>query len=231
LLHRAIIPQSDYSGSRASSGFSAGIVAEGGLSHSFNGHEGFENAVGPLVISRSETEETSPIFAFRVGALLAYPFDPTISGTLALGFDQRGVKATRDVTVFIPDTSALPTIERTDRLNYFTITPGIKISMFHLGLNIGVPLGGTHITPDSTLEFSSEDRENLILMIEPRIGAIFPVMDSESGWLGLLLNAGYSLTSYMKEVNSQGQKVDSPFQFATLQAGLTWQFALGGSRR
>jgi hypothetical protein len=223
--------QSDYSGSRASSGFSAGVFFEGGLSHSFNGLEGFENSFGSQVISRVEDEEMSPIFAFRSGALLIYPFDPTISGTLALGIDQRGMKATRNVMIFFPDTMPTLTNVNTDRINYFAITPGIKISMFHFGLNIGLPLGGTHITPDSTSDYSSEDKENLILMIEPRIGAIFPLMDSEIGWLGLTLNAGYSLSSAIKKANAQGQTVDSPYQFATLHAGLTWQFALGGSRR
>jgi hypothetical protein len=231
ILTFPLAAQSDYSGSRASSGFSAGVFVEGGLSHSFNGHEGFENSIGSQAISRVEAEQMSPIFAFRAGALLVYPFDPTISATLALGIEQRGVQATRDAMIFIPDTSALPTSIRTDRLNYFAITPGIKISMFHFGLNIGLPLGGKHITSDSTADFTTEDKENLILMIEPRIGAIFPLMDTESGWLGLTLNAGYSLTSEIKEVNPQGQTVDSPYQFTTLQAGLTWQFALGGSRR
>jgi hypothetical protein len=223
--------QSDYSERHASSGFSAGVFVEGGLSHSFKGHDGLESSLGSQVISRVEAEQMSPIFAFRAGALMVYPFDPTISATLALGFDQRGVKATRDAMIFIPDTSALPTSIRTDRLNYFAITPGVKISMFHFGLNIGVPMGGKHITSDSTADYTAEDKKNLILMIEPRIGAIFPLMDTESGWLGLSLNAGYSLTSEIKEVNSQGQMVDSPVQFATLQAGLTWQFALGRSRR
>ena len=223
--------QTDYSGSRATSGFSAGVFVEGGLSHSFNGQEGFESGGGGFVISRVSPEQMSPVFSFRAGALLVYPFDPTISATLALGLDQRGLKATFDERIFVPDTLPLRTNERTERLSYFAITPGIKISMFHFGLNIGLPLGGTHIAPDSTEEYNAEDKKNLILMIEPRIGAIFPLMDTESGWLGLSLNAGYALTSVIKKENSQGQKVDSPYQFATLHAGLTWQFALGGSRR
>ena len=115
--------QSDYSGSRASRSFSAGVFVEGGLSHSFNGHEGFESGGGGQVFSRTEAERMSPIFAFRAGALLVYPFDPTISGTLALGIDQRGAKASLDAMIFIPDTMALPTSIRTDRINYFAITP------------------------------------------------------------------------------------------------------------
>jgi hypothetical protein len=105
--------------------------------------------------------------------------------------------------------------------------PGIRFSTFHLGLNIGIPMSGVRSNDTTSLDFTDAQVDEMNVMIEPRIGAIIPLVDQESGWLGLMASAGYALNAVAKEINSQGQTVDTPWQFASLHLGLTWQFALG----
>jgi hypothetical protein len=112
-------------------------------------------------------------------------------------------------------------------------------------MNLGVPLNGTrhhegttqkvpafHIdtTITATTNFDNlEPKEELSFMIEPRIGVIIPVVDNQTGWLGVTAIVGYSLNRVTKPVDIGGQTFEDPHQLFSVHLGLTWQFGIPGT--
>jgi hypothetical protein len=66
-------------------------------------------------------------------------------------------------------------------------------------------------------------------MIEPRIGLLIPVLDNQTGWLGVSAMVGYPLNRVTKPVEVNGETFEDPHQLVSLQLGVTWQFAIPGT--
>jgi hypothetical protein len=84
--------------------------------------------------------------------------------------------------------------------NYLTFGPSFHVSGFLVGFNFGIPLGGNiEAFNGSESDINSED---LATMVELRLGAMIPLVESQTGRLNLLLMGGYFLTGQYKEDNS-----------------------------
>lgn len=195
--------QTNYSGQKASGNLSVGVGFAGGAS---------------IAVDAPEGAKTLPMFAYRVSADGTYPLTPQISACLSLGLDSRG-----SVYGLAGNTDN----QTQTRLNYFSIFPAVRFSAFVLGLNIGLPMGGTETTkipgiPDhsATIDASSSD---LSTMIAPTIGAVVNLMDEQVGWLGFTILADYPVN------NINGGSSSFNTNLPSLRLGLTWQFAIPGT--
>jgi hypothetical protein len=196
--------QSDYSKRKASRSLTVGLGFAGGAS--LDTHE------------PPEGTNVSPIFAWRGTVDATYPLTPVISTTLSFGLDSRGTKYYAD---------ADDEVYNVGRFTYFTLTPAFRFSAFYLGLNLGFPMSGTSTVKqgsnasEQTADVSDATMEFYQTMIEPRIGAIIPLMDEESGWLGLTIIGGYQVNEIIEKAENH---------YASLHLGLTWQFAIPGTK-
>lgn len=176
-----------------------------------------------MILSPDDRFKISPIFSYHVGVDATYPLTPTIASTLSLGIESRG-------TQIYPDGASDAYVNT--RVSYFHITPGFTFSAFYIGLNIGMPTGGSSETKDKSTDFSADAEENLQTLIEPRVGVVIPVMDSQVGWLGITLTGGVSIDEFIDR-GERPSSIDADdwgnFQNASLYLGSTFQFAIPGT--
>jgi hypothetical protein len=207
--------QSDYSDRQATSMLTVGVSFSGGAS---------------MMLDPAEFWKVQPVFAFRTGVDVTYPLTPVIGATLELGIDNRGSSFYwhEDQTLF------------DDRhVTYFSVTPGFLFSAFYMGVNIGFPMSGgkvwqnTSLAEERTQELDA-DVYQLSVMIEPRIGAVVPLLDTDLGWLGLTIGAGYNISD-MSDIEDflPGHQpgVTQSQQSVSMHVGTTWQFAIPGTGR
>ena len=194
--------QTNYSQRKATRNYSVGVGVAGGAS---------------MILSPPAGWKVGPVFAARFGVDASLPVSQTVTPMLSLGLDNRGTE------LHVENNSDAYTITKT---RYFYLTPGIAFSAFYVGLNIGLPMGGaTEIAGGTSVDFSDATKDKMLTVLEPRIGAIIPVVDEEIGWLGIIFSGGYNLNPIF-----DGQQ-DLPdnggnFQSVSAHLGLTWQFAI-----
>ena len=168
--------------------------------------------------------KVSPKFGTQFGLDLIMPFSRMLSGGLSIGLDNRA-------TGIFENSDNNNTIN--NQLNYISIFPFLKISTLIIGVNFGLPKSGkftvnrTSASEIST-DYSDEDVKSVDMMIEPRLGAVAPLLDEEIGWLGLTFSLGYCINKIYKE-NQTGALValtnlDKKFDgnLASAHLGLTW---------
>ncbi len=208
LLHA----QKDFSDREATAGLTAGAEFNGGAS---------------LIIKPPEGRKLAPVFAWRAGLTMTYPLAPVISAGLSLGLDSRGTE------LHYPDASEFYTISR---VTYFSITPSLSFRSFYLGLNMGVPMSGSNtsrsgqLAAESSVDMTDTEFERVEFLLEPRIGAVIPLLDDENGWLGLNITAGYSLTTLF-DYGEGPADIIGDYHMASLHLGVTYQLAIPGTRR
>lgn len=207
--------QTDYSAHSATDGLTVGLSFSGGVT---------------MTTDATENYKVAPVFSYKTGVDATYPLTNTIYATLGLGLDHRGGRYYwyRDDAIW-----------ETRMVDYFSINPGIRFSAFYIGLNLGVPLGGTRTwqngldAKENEFEIDS-DVDDLNFMIEPQIGAMIPLLDEEIGWLGLLILAGYSVNDISGKTDFlPGQTTVKPVstQMPSLRMGITWQFGIPGTHK
>jgi hypothetical protein len=183
-----------------------------------------------ISLEAPELWKIGPIFAWRAGVDALYPLTPVISASLGFGLDHRGtaLRWHNDKTMWE---------ERF--VDYFHITPGFQFSSFWMGISFGFPSGGVRRWqnfsdgPEQSTELDT-DVNKLATMIEPRIGAVVPIMDEEIGWLGLTVGAGYNLSDISESktfLPGAFEKQNVGSQTVSLHLGVTWQFAIPGTSR
>ncbi|MEO5931319.1 MAG: hypothetical protein ABIR47_15405 [Candidatus Kapaibacterium sp.] len=185
---------------------------------------------GSTFLDPAENWKISPITSNKFGVDITYPLAPIVSASLSLGLDSRGGKSYWYQTSEIWDTR---------RVSYFSINPGIILNGFYIGVNFGVPLGGTRTWHNGAEERTyAQDIDagynNLLTMVEPRIGGVITLTDQDIGWLGLTIMAGYNLNNISENKSflpgEDPQKTYST-QTVAAQIGLTWQFGIPGTSR
>lgn len=206
------VAQTDYSNRTATASLTAGLATNFGAS---------------MIIDPPLGSKVSPIFAFSVSAASTYPLTPVISACLNLGYESRGTKlrAENDADFY--------TITR---VGYFTINPGFQFSAFYLGMNFMMPMGGTNTIKagptfsETTSDMTSAEEDKLETLIEPRLGAVIPLMEDKNGFLGLTVMGGYTLN----EISDRGSNLtddDGTFNMVAGYLGVTYQFAIPGTSR
>jgi hypothetical protein len=208
-------PKPAYEGREATSSLTVGLGMAGGAS---------------MTLDAPESWKIAPVFAWRAGIDATFPLTPIIGASLSLGLDHRGAQAYwhQDIQMW-----------EQRLVDYFYVAPGFQFGAFYLGVNIGFPMQGARrwqnfsFTEENSTELDSE-KDQLATMIEPRIGAVIPLMDQEIGWLGLTIGAGYNVSDMSDDPEFMpgsfaNQKAGT--QTVSLHLGVTWQFAIPGTNQ
>lgn len=183
-----------------------------------------------LHLQAREGTKLGPLFAYRITADLGYPLGGVARANLSLGLDSRGIKERN------PDNTEIYT---KTRLTYFTITPAIGLSALWVGVNFALPMSGSYSQKNgpTDAERSSDMPDDVFdkveVLIEPRIGAVVPLMNDKNGFLGLTITGGISFN----EIYDRGDIVNSgidaigDFHITGAHLGLTYQFPIPGTAR
>jgi len=102
--------------------------------------------------------------------------------------------------------------------NYLTITPGLSYSFFTVGIAVGVPIGyeRKNVTsgaveeegwpvidpgsnPPKTIIKYGNGKDNMSLLIEPRVGISYPVMNNNGSRLNVNANIGLMMNNLYKD--------------------------------
>ncbi|MBS1911651.1 MAG: hypothetical protein JST22_06675 [Bacteroidetes bacterium] len=212
MMTSALRAQSEFSSDKATSFLTVGPGIAGGAS---------------LTTSPPDGYKVVPIMSYRIAADAYYPLTPSISAALGLGFDSRGTRMRNFNNTEVYTTT---------RVGYFTVCPGFSFSGFFIGVNFGFPMGGT-ITTKGGAGASEEARSmtdaefaKVNTLVEPRLGAVIPLMNNRNGWLALTIMGGYSLS----EITDRGTVIadsDGDFHMVCGQLGVTYQFSIPGTLR
>lgn len=196
--------QTDYSNRRATSFLTAGLGFAGGAS---------------MTLSPPEGNKVGPIFAWRLTGQAAYPLSPSISAMMELGLDNRGSRERPfNNTDLYTDT----------HIGYFSINPGFMFSSFYVGMNFGFPVSGSYTNNGGTVDMSDASFDKLQTIIEPRVGAIIPLMNNKSGWMGLSILGGITLNEIIDR-GTVSSSDDSDYHLVSAHLGLFYQFSIPGT--
>jgi hypothetical protein len=205
--------QTDYAEHKATEALSIGLGYSGGLS---------------LAIDQATNYKIATIYSDRFGLDASYPLSNNIAASLGLGIDNRGGK----YYWYLDNT-----VWEIRKVRYFSINPGVRISAFYLGLNLGIPLSGVKLWQNgadaktNTLDLDP-DLDKLNLMVEPQLGAMITLVNEKMAWLGLSIVAGYNLNNLSdKTTQFPGEDASKPISsnVPSLRIGLTGQFAIPGT--
>lgn len=163
---------------------------------------------------------------FRANVDATLPINSLLGFGLSVGLDNRstGVYDVLDENLKI-----------NSNLSYLSVFPFLKISTLVVGVNFGIPKSNKLeanqlLLGNQTYELNSTDMENVEMMIEPRLGALAPLIDEEFGWLGLTFSLGYCVNKMYKSnaTTPMTQLIENSKYFdgslASAHLGLTWQF-------
>jgi hypothetical protein len=206
--------QTDYSNRLATSSLTVGPTTIFGAS---------------MIIDPAKGSKVSPIFSYKLSADATFPLTPVISAGLGLGYESRGTKIRAESNADIFTTT---------RLSYFTIYPNFGFSSFRIGLNMGLPLGGSFTskfgagTTEVVSDLTSSQQDSVEFLLEPRIGATVVLMEDKTGWLGLVISAGFSLNEMVNrgDVSALGEDAGD-FHMVSGHIGVTYQFTIPGTKR
>lgn len=196
--------QSNYSNQKATGKFSIG--------------GGFSLGVTIPTPTLDSNMEPTPGFSYRIGVNARYPFARTVAGTLAFGLDGRqvGTKVSGQ-----PEGSNY-------NFSYFFIEPGVQISAFRVGMNIGMPMGAKEpdpLDPTGNQVDAADDAQEMLL--EPRLGATLVLMEDQKAWLGLNVDLGLALNTFYSESSASFTEKGIPGAKAfNVAIGATYQFGL-----
>ncbi|MEO5931317.1 MAG: hypothetical protein ABIR47_15395 [Candidatus Kapaibacterium sp.] len=204
--------QATFAGRNASAGLTVGASFEGGAS---------------MIIQPPKGSKVGPIFAYRFGADATYALTPVVSAGLGLGLDSRGTKL-RGL-----DNSDYNSISH---LSYFSIYPSFGFGVFRVGINMGVPLGGSTVTntpsSSSTTDLTADEFSKVEFLLEPRIGAVIPLLDDDTGVLALSIMGGFSLNEMSDRGSVSGASdIIGDFHMVAGHIGLSYQLGIEGTRK
>lgn len=205
--------QSRYTEAGATSKFSIGVGVAPGLAV----------PIGTL----DSLDDAGLGFAIRAGVNMTYPLSTELAAFLNLGLDSRNLGVKED-TLLDP---------RFGNVQYFFIQPGFAYSSIGLSVNIGLPMSATtpvaRNNPDVDLDATEEvAKENIEMLVEPRLNGTLTLMDEEAYWLGLDISVGFPVSKLFTEEYARPEEIDdgrtligstSPF---SAHLGLTFQFGL-----
>lgn len=193
------------------------------------------------------TWKTDLKFAWSAGVMSTFATSPKFALNLALAYD------TRNIYFFDEDEKSVTTQMS---ISTFDIYAGAKFNDFMIGFDLGFPMaaemtlddgaGHSLVAPES--HFSAD---SIAMKVDICIGAIFNIVESETGKFQFMIKAAYPLTSMWEntpyasrrlmppgtsetDIVPQRDEVDgNTRQFEngvipSLQLGFAYQFNLGG---
>lgn len=183
-----------------------------------------------MLLNPATNWKVSPVFAYRATLDFSYPLSNVVGVALSFGFDRRGGEF-----YWYEDKSL---VERR-MVNYMAITPSVNLRGILIGLNLGFPMGGSRTyqnggdATERTLELDA-DKDKLLMIVEPRLTGVVPLIEDEFGWLGLTIGAGYNFGDMSERMDfAPGSDPSKTLtgESASAHIGLTWQFAIPGTGR
>lgn len=114
-------------------------------------------------------------------------------------------------------------VNTTHQYNYFSISPYLYAKGFILGMNIGIPLGGTHDDKFGTRELKSDD---LAVLADLKIGGIITVFDNEIGRFNILIEGSYAFPGLLNENYLDDDGNEYNYHPAQLWFGINYMFNL-----
>ena len=166
-------------------------------------------------------------FAWNADAAAVFPLAPRIAIDAVLGYDSRSISFYKqDDQNFKYDYN----------FNYFAIRPGLLIGAFSVGLGLGIPLGYSVTVQQGANQpttSSSIGATAMNLLLEVRLGAMVPLIESPNGDLNFLVEGTYSFNNlvsngplpyYDPKAGASSSSNNGPL--ATLQFGFSYLFDL-----
>jgi hypothetical protein len=206
----ALHAQTDYSTSKATSYLTIGPSFSGGAS---------------MIFSPPEGSKVVPLFAWRGAADATYPLSPSIGAALGLGFEARSfrLRSPEDADSYT-----------NTHYSYFMINPGFRFAAFYVGVNFGFPMSGSFASKAGTVESSRDmttaEFDSTNVLIEPKVGAVVEIMNDKTGWLGLTIMGTVSVSELAKRGDVSSIDNAGDFHAVSGQIGLTYQFAIPGTK-
>jgi hypothetical protein len=120
--------------------------------------------------------------------------------------------------------------------NYLSLQPSLKFKNFLLGINIGVPMGGTSKLTTSVGSISSDIQDtSLNTLIDIRIAGLLPIVENDMGNLDFYIQASYCISDAIGGSGflTVGQTTVTPITkspIPTVQIGLAYLFSPGGKQ-
>jgi hypothetical protein len=165
--------------------------------------------------------------AFTFGALGAFTFNPDWGVALGIGYESRGM-------YFHQESQDVPNQDFT--INYLSFQPSLKFKSFLLGINIGVPMGGTALIKTSAGSSSADIPDSsLNTIIDIRAAGLLPIVENDMGNLDFYIQASYCISDAIGGSGflTVGQTTATPVTkspLPTLQIGLAYLFSPGGKQ-
>jgi len=148
------------------------------------------------------------------GATVFLPFSKTsnVGAALDLGYSTYGVK-------YLPDSNAVDNNTFLAKFNYFTFAPALNANNFTVGFAFGIPLGESVANNSGSIS-KTYGTDSMGIIVEFRLGAMIPLLNSPTGRLDLLFQAGYMITGTYNNTSSYNPHP------ATVSLGLNYLFSL-----
>ncbi len=173
------------------------------------------------------TKTNTANFSWALGAVADFPFSPSAGFQFGLSYDNRSVQ-------FHDQTNGDTSVAYT--FSYFSLRPEFLIGDFVIGLGIGIPVGASSTASTAATATQQNTPPSLgasamNLLIEGRIGASVPVVQSSNGnELRFLISGSYAfsqiVSSPLKPNDNSINKTDNSGPLATLQLGFSYMFDL-----
>jgi hypothetical protein len=104
-------------------------------------------------------------------------------------------------------------------------------------MNIGLPMSGSYHTQTGTVTsdraMTDTEFDEVSVLAEPKLGAVVEIMNNESGWLALTIMGTVSIGEVYDrgEIPAAAADAAGDFHVTSAQLGLTYQFAIPGTKR
>ncbi|ROL57027.1 hypothetical protein D9V84_06280 [Bacteroidetes/Chlorobi group bacterium Naka2016] len=109
-------------------------------------------------------------------------------------------------------------INWTNEFHYINFGVGVELSSFLISLNLGIPTSGKWgVTQGLSYDIETKD---LSTMLQLRVGAAIPIVESELGSLNFLIHADYFLVGALSQDSNYNPRI------ASLSLGLNYMFNL-----
>lgn len=114
----------------------------------------------------------------------------------------------------------------TDKVSYFAIAPNFHISGFLIGFNFGFPLAAASDNNVAGNSYTyNYQKDNMKFIIDAHIGALIPLINTETGRFNLLIQAEYPLSDiFENDLVTNNTKEAFNVQPVAIKFGLSYIF-------
>lgn len=173
---------------------------------------------------------------------LPYPKKNNIAMLIEAGYltNSYGEKAAASTVSGV----AFPEIDAVVKLNYIAIAPTFAIGIFNIGMEVGLPVGGSINIPSFQASLGGQplaptqdtslsiDSDAMTLLVGLRMGFTIPLIRNEDGRLNFVVVASYALSgaqdNFDRATDKNGRPLSDDYnpKPASLSIGVSYLFSL-----